>query len=121
MLRLALLFAILAVAFDAVGALIAKLFAFIYGQLALLAVLLFVAMGFYAGRTLPIGRALVAIAIAAVAEATLGWYVAAAIGPARILQASATVIVGIAIIGILIDTAAGALGALIGRRAARGT
>ena len=120
MLKLALLFALAAIAFDAIGAALAKIFAFNYGHFALLAILLFIAFGFYAGRVLAPARALMAVVIAAVAEATLGWYVAALIGPARPTPGTAFyLIVAFAVIGVVVDSAAGWAGAFFGHRAAR--
>ncbi|HTU82866.1 MAG TPA: hypothetical protein VMF61_12090 [Candidatus Acidoferrales bacterium] len=119
MLRRGLIFAVIAVAFDAVCAAIAAAAQFTYSQFYILAIVLFVAIGIYAGRVMVLPRALIAIAIAAVAEATLGWYVAALIGPARPpSDISRTVLIAYGCFGVLVDFAAGAAGAVLGRRAA---
>ncbi len=120
MLRLGLAMAAIAVLFDATGAALAAGFHFNYGQFEILGVVLFVLMGIYAGRTLPFARALVALLIAAVAEATLGWYVAALIGPARPgPEITRTILVAYALFGVLVDFCSGAIGAYFGWRAAR--
>lgn len=120
MFRLATIYAISAVAYDLIAALIARAFSINFGNFAIFCIILFIGAGIYAGRTLPPRRAVVAIVIAAIAEATLGWYVAAIIGPARpTSNVSWSSIVFLAIVGIAIDTAAGLLGVMFGARAAR--
>ena len=85
MLRLALIFALIAVAFDAAAALISRAAAFNYGQFAVLAVVVYAAFGIYAGQRLRWWRALVAIALAALVDATVGSAVASLLG-AWVLQ-----------------------------------
>ena len=117
MLRLASIFAAIAIAFEIIGALIARLFAFNYDQLAILGVVIFVAMGLYAGRMLPVGRAIVAVAIAAALDASLGWWLAAAIGPARPPDSlSEFQIVAWAIVIALVDVAFAGAGIAVGHR-----
>lgn len=76
MLRLALLFSLVTIAFDALAASIARGFGFNYGQFQIIAVVLFAAYGVAAGQRLRWAGALVAVAIAVVVDATIGAYVA---------------------------------------------
>ena len=80
MLRLALLFALILVAFDAAAALVARTFAINYGSFALLALVLYAGFGIYAGQRLRWLRALLAITIAVLVDAIAGTYVASLLG-----------------------------------------
>ncbi len=117
MLRQALLFGLILVAFDAAAAAIARAAAFNYGHFALLGIVIYVGFGIYAGQRLRLGRALLAIAIAAAIDASLGAYVAALIGPGRPAPGTpASAIVGLAAITGILSASFGAVGVVVGTR-----
>jgi hypothetical protein len=81
---------------------------------------IYVGFGIYAGQRLRWWRALAAILLAAVIDSTLGWYVAALIGPARLLGVNSTTeIVGTALLATLLDVVFGGIGVGIGARVRR--
>lgn len=117
MLRLALLFALIAVAFDAAAALIARAAAFNYGQFTILAALLYAGFGIYAGQRLRWWRALIAIAISVLADATLGSAVASVLS-AWVFQPWRDAAGGAAL-GASLNFALAAVGIAIGQRVRR--
>ncbi|MGA8532502.1 MAG: hypothetical protein WB615_00175 [Candidatus Tumulicola sp.] len=120
MLRLALLFAVIVVAFDAIAAFVANAAGFNYGQFALISVVIYVALGIFAGQRLRRFRALTAIVIAALVDASLGSYVAASIGrDVPTVHSSTMEIVGAALLGALLNIAFGTIGVVVGARVAR--
>lgn len=120
MLRQALIFGLILVAFDAAGAAIARVAAINYGHFALLGIVIYIGFGIYAGQRLRVGRALLAIAIAAAIDASLGAYAAALIGPGRPAPGTPTsAIVGLAVITGILSAAFGAVGVAVGTRVRR--
>ncbi|MGB8519861.1 MAG: hypothetical protein WCD38_06810 [Candidatus Tumulicola sp.] len=119
MLRLALLFSAVAVAFDAVAAAIARAFAFNYGQFALLAVILFAAYGIIAGQRLRWPRALVAVAIAVTADATIGTFVASHVGAWIAPNQAGREAIGSTVMTAALCFVVAALGVAVGGRVAR--
>ncbi len=81
---------------------------------------IYVGFGIYAGQRLRWWRALVAVVLAAAIDSTLGWYVAALIGPGRPIGVNSTTeIVGTALLAVLLDAVFGGLGVAIGTRVRR--
>jgi hypothetical protein len=119
MLRLALTFGLILVAFDAVAAMVAKAAAINYGSFTLLALVIYVGLGVFAGQRLRWWRALVAMVVAALVDASLGSSVAALIGPGRTpAGTSVTEIVGTALLAGLLYALFGAIGVAVGTRVA---
>ena len=81
MLRTASIFSLIFVAYDALAAALAKWIVISYDSFVVLPVVAAFFMGVYAGRKRRSWGGIVPVAIAAVVEVTLGWYVAAVIGP----------------------------------------
>jgi len=81
MLPLALLFSIVIVAYDAIGAAIALAVGVSYNSFLVPALVLFFFMGLVAGRKARSWAGILPVVVAAVADATIGWYIAALIGP----------------------------------------
>lgn len=120
MLRLALIFGTILVAFDAAAAAISKAATINYGNFLLPAVLLYVAFGVYAGQRLPRWRALAAIVLAAAVDLFLGNYVALLLGPGRATSGPWTrEFTGTAAMTAAADIVFGAIGIAVGSRVAR--
>ena len=121
MLRLAAIFSAIILVFDVLWALLAKAVSINWGTSLILSAVLYVAMGVYAGVRLGIWqRATIAIAIAALVDWTLGWFIAWSIGPGFVFNSPSPVelLAGV-IFGTLYGTAFGAVGAFFGCRAAK--
>lgn len=121
MLRLALIFSVVVVLFDIVCATIAKLASITYANFLILSFVLYVALGIFAGRKLRHWqRAMFAIAVAAVADATVGWYATWLIGPGSLPNGATFVEI---LTGVVFAVAGGllfgAIGVALGIRAAR--
>lgn len=115
-----MLFAAILVAFAAIAAIVAKAAAINYGDFTLLGLLIYVAFGIFAGQRLRWWRALIALIVAALVDASLGWYVAALIGPGRPLASSGALeIIGTALLAALLDVVFAAIGIAIGARVGR--
>lgn len=114
MLRLALLFSVIIVAYDAGTAAIAKAVGVSYNSFLVLALVLIFFMGIYAGRVVGSWAALLAVVVVAVADATIGWYVAAWIGPGYVPGWTTRVLISLAIQSVVVATAIGAVGVWIG-------
>ena len=82
---------------------------------------LFFFMGIYAGRRSRLAGGIVSIAIAAAVETTLGWYVAALIGPGYVPGWTMRILVVMAVQSAILSTAIGAVGVWIGERSPRAT
>ncbi|HTX58169.1 MAG TPA: hypothetical protein VMH02_00735 [Verrucomicrobiae bacterium] len=116
MFRLALLFSVVAVAYDALAAGIARALSISYDTFAILAFVLFFLMGLLAGRKAHAWTGVLPVAIAALVEATAGWYVAAAIGPGSVPGATREWIVYAGLAGAAYLIVAGAAGVAIAKR-----
>lgn len=114
MLRLGLFFAAIIVAYDALSAAIAKVVGISYNSFLVLALVLFFFMGVVAGRKAASWAGIIAVAIAAAADATIGWYIAAWIGPGYVPGWTTRVLVTLGIESALLATAIGAAGVWIG-------
>lgn len=119
MIRTALLFSAVLVAYDAVAALIARAVGVSYNSFGLLVFVLLFFMGVFAGRKAASWAGLIPVAIAAVVEATAGWYVAALIGPGYVPGWTTRVLVQMAAESVLTSLLAGAVGVWIGLGVAR--
>jgi hypothetical protein len=120
MLRLAVVFGLILVAFDAVAAIIANAAGINYGSFTLLGLVIYAALGIFAGQRLRWWRAVVAVIVAALIDSSLGWYVAALIGPGRPAAGTGmTEIVGTALLAGLLDALFGAIGVAVGTRVTR--
>jgi hypothetical protein len=114
MFRLALLFSLIIVAYDAVSAAIAKGVGVSYNSFLVLALVLFFFMGIYAGRVVRSWAGALSIAVAAAADATGGWYVAALIGPGYVPGWTVRDLVTLAIESAVLATVIGGVGVWIG-------
>jgi hypothetical protein len=119
MLALALLFSAIIVAYDALAAAIAKIVGISYNSFLVLALVLFFFMGILAGRKAGSWAGIIPILIAAVADATIGWYIAAWIGPGYVPGWTMRVLVTLAIQSAVVATAIGCVGVWIGLGVAR--
>lgn len=118
MLRLAVAFSVAILAFDLIVSLIARTFSITYAQFFLLALVLFVGFGLYAGNRLAWARALIAVGIAAVVDMTLGTLVAAVTGAAKPLETASGLQLWYAgVFGAALELVFGGIGVFVGRRA----
>jgi hypothetical protein len=114
MLRSALIFSVILIAYDALAALSAKWIAVSYDSFVILALVLLFFMGVYAGRRKRSWGAIVPIVIAASIESTAGWYVAAAIGPGYVPGWTMRELTALAIERAVLFAAIGAAGVWTG-------
>ena len=114
MLRLSLLFSLVIVAYDALSAAIAKAVGISYNSFLVLALVLFFFMGVVAGRKAASWAGIIPILIAAVVDATIGWYAAACIGPGYVPGWTIRVLVTLAVESAALATAIGTAGVWIG-------
>ncbi len=119
MLRLALLFAIALVVYDVLAALLARALTIAYDSFVILALVLLFFMGLIAGRKARSWDGIVPVAIAAAAEATAGWYLAALIGPGYVPGWTARSLIVMGLERALLSTAIGAVGVWVGISVAR--
>jgi hypothetical protein len=119
MLRTALLFSALFVIYDAFVALMARWIGIAYNSFLVPMFVLFFFLGIYAGRKKGSWVAITPIAIAAAVEATVGWYVAALIGPGYVPGWTMRALIVIAVESAALSTAVGAAGVAVGLRVAR--
>jgi len=115
--KMALIFSIVLVLYDAVAALIARSLTISYDSFLVLSLVLIFFMGVYAGRKRR-GRGIVAIAIAAAIEATAGWYCAALIGPGYVPGWTVRTLIVMAVEAWLLSAGVGFVGVGIGLRVA---
>jgi hypothetical protein len=73
-------------------------------------------MGIYSGRVARSWNGMVAIFIAVAIEATLGWYVAALIGPGYVPGWTVGVLILMGVEAAALALAIGAIGVAVGRR-----
>lgn len=118
MLRLALLFSLTIIAYDAATAAIAKVVGVSYNSFLVLALVLFFFMGLYCGRIMRSWAALLPVVVAAICDATLGWYLAALIGPGYVPGWTMRILIALAIETAAQATALGAAGLWVGLRVA---
>jgi hypothetical protein len=114
MLRLTLLFAVVIIAYDAASAAIAKAVGVSYNSFLVLALVLFFLMGVYAGRVARSWAGAFPVLIAAIADATIGWYVAALIGPGYVPGWTMRDLITLAVESAVAAAAIGAAGVWIG-------
>lgn len=117
MLGLALIFAAVLVAYDALAAVIARAVGVSYDSFAVLSLVVIFFMGVYAGRKQR-GRGIIVIVIAAAIEATAGWYVASLIGPGYVPGWTMRALVIMGVEAWLLSAAVGLAGVGIGLRVA---
>jgi hypothetical protein len=118
MLRTALIFSIVVVAYDALSASIAAWLGITYDSFLVLLLVLFFFMGIYAGRKRGSWGGISPIVIAAVVDATAGWYVAAAIGPGYVPGWTMRMLIVMGVESAVLAAAAGAAGVAVGVRVA---
>lgn len=114
MLRLALLFSAIVVAFAGSSAALAKSLTISYDSFLVLALVVLFFMGVFAGRRAGSWSGMFPIAIAAIAWATIGWYVAALVGPGFVPGWTVRDLMVMAVESTLLATAVGAAGLWIG-------
>jgi hypothetical protein len=114
MLRTALIFSTLFVAYDALAAILAKWIVISYDSFVVLPVVAAFFMGIYAGRKKRSWGGIAPIAIAAAVEVTAGWYVAALIGPGYVPGWTMRDLIVSATESALLMTAVGAAGVWVG-------
>jgi hypothetical protein len=104
--------------FDTIAAFVSKGSGFGYRWFGILEILLYLAIGFFGARATGTWRGgLGVVVIAAIAEATLGWYISALVGPGALPANTALPIVAsAALFAILWNGTFGLLGALVGAR-----
>ncbi len=117
MLRLALIFSAILIAYDALAALIARSITISYDSFAVLSLVVVFFMGIYAGRKLA-WRGIAVVAVASAIEATAGWYVASLIGPGYVPGWTMRALVVMAVEAALLSTVVGLAGVAIGLRVA---
>ena len=118
MVRLAIFFSVVIITYDALSAAIAKLVGVSYNSFLVLALLLFVFMGLLAGRKIRSWAGILPVVVAAVSDATIGWYIAALIGPGYVPGWTMRDLVTLAIESAALATAIGAVGVWVGLRVA---
>jgi hypothetical protein len=114
MLRLAMFFSAIVVAFDAVSAAVAKSVSTSYDSFLVLALVIFFFIGVYAGRVMRSWSAVLPVAAAAAVGATFGWYVAALIGPGYVPGWTMRDLIALAIESTILSTVVGLGGVWIG-------
>jgi len=114
MLPLALLFSIVIVAYDAVSAAIALAVGVSYNSFLVPALVLFFFMGVLAGRKARSWAGILPVAVAAVVDATAGWYLAALIGPGYVPGWTMRELITLAIESAALSAAVGAVGIWVG-------
>jgi hypothetical protein len=113
-LRVAVLFSLIIVAYDALAATIAKALIISYNSFLVPALVLFFFMGIYAGRKSGSWSGTLVIVIVAAVDATLGWYVAALIGPGYVPGWTMRQLIVLGFESAVVSTAIGAVGVWIG-------
>lgn len=110
------------VAYDLLASLASRGFGFPYARASIGSYLLYLAIGFVAARsasTAPIQNAAIAAGVAGLVDASVGWAVSWALGPAR-LPSGITLTIGrwmsAALFVIVLAAAVGAIGGVAGRR-----
>lgn len=118
-LRLALPFGLIVVAYDALVAVVAAALTISYNSflLPLLVILFF--MGVYAGRVARSWAGVIPVTIAAIVDATAGWYVAALIGPGYVPGWTPRGLIVMGIESALLATVVAWCGVAIGVRVGR--
>jgi hypothetical protein len=114
MLRTALLFSAILVAFDALAAALAKWIVISYDSFVILPVVAIFFMGIYTGRKKRSWGGLTPIVIASLVEVTVGWYVAALIGPGYVPGWTMRQLVVLAFESAVLFIAVGTAGVWIG-------
>lgn len=114
MVRIALFFSVVIVAYDALTAVIAKVVGISYNSFLVLALVLFFFMGLFAGRKARSWAGLLPVATAAAADAIIGWYLAALIGPGYVPGWTMRDLVTLAIESGVVATIIGAVGVWVG-------
>ncbi len=116
MIRLGLLFGAILIFCDAVSALIARAVGISYDTFIVPALVVLFFMGIYSGRVARSWNGMIAIFIAVAVEATLGWYVAALIGPGYVPGWTVPVLILMGVEAAALALAIGAIGVAIGLR-----
>jgi hypothetical protein len=104
------------VVFDALASVASRSFGFPYVYATVGSWLIYAMVGFAIGRIAPVSYAAGGVAVVALAESTIGWWLSWIIGPGRTKSGTInstqvlTAIITVIIIGALIGAAAGAVG-----------
>ena len=118
MLRSALWFSAILLAYDALSALVAKALTISYNSFLVPALTMLFFMGVYAGRKAGSWAGVVPVIVAAVVDATAGWYLAALIGPGYVPGWTARELLAMGIESAVLSTAVGCAGVWVGLRVA---
>lgn len=116
MIRLGLLFAAILIVCDAISALIARAVGISYDTFIVPALVILFFMGIYSGRVARSWSGMVAVFIAVAFEATLGWYIAALIGPGYVPGWTVPALILMGVGAAALALALGAIGVAIGLR-----
>ncbi len=116
MIRLALLFAATLIVCDAISALIARAVGISYDTFIVPALVILFFMGIYSGRVARSWNGMIVVFIAVAIEATLGWYVAALIGPGYVPGWTVPVLVVMGLEAAALALIIGAIGVAVGLR-----
>ena len=116
MIRLALLFGAILIVCDAISALIARAVGISYDTFIVPALVILFFMGIYSGRVARSWSGMIAVVIAVAIEATLGWYVAALIGPGYVPGWTVPVLILMGVEAAALALVIGAIGVAVGLR-----
>ena len=120
-LRVALLGVVGILTFDVVASFASRVFAFPYVRATVGSYLIYFAIGFCAARAstvAPLRTAAIAAAVAGLAEASLGWWLSALIGPGRMtagVELTLSRWIGVAIFVVAVAAGIGSVGGRVGR------
>lgn len=116
MIRLALLFGAILIVCDAVSALIARAVGISYDTFIVPALVIIFFMGIYSGRVARAWIGMIAVFIAVAIEATLGWYVAALVGPGYVPGWTVSMLILMGVEAAAVALVIGAIGVAVGMR-----
>lgn len=116
MIRLGLLFGAILIVCDAISALIARAVVISYDTFIVPALVILFFMGIYSGRVARSWNGTIAIFIAVAIEATLGWYLAALIGPGYVPGWTVPVLILMGVGAAALALIVGAIGVAVGVR-----
>jgi len=116
--RLGLLFAAILIVCDAISALIARAVGISYDTFIVPALVIIFFMGIYSGRVAGSWNGMIAVVLGVATEATLGWYLAALIGPGYVPGWRLPTLVVMGVEAAALALAVGAIGVAIGLRVA---
>ncbi|MBV8530206.1 MAG: hypothetical protein JO104_02730 [Candidatus Eremiobacteraeota bacterium] len=107
-------FSAVLIAYDAAAATIAKVLTISYNSFLVLSLVIVFFMGVFAGRVAGSWLGILPVVVAAIVDATIGWYVAALIGPGYIPGWTMRQLLTLAVESVLLSTAIGCVGVWVG-------